>query len=82
MLNIKKVKNCGFLKNKIVSNLQSRAKFTITTGENIYSIFTMECLFSGARILIDKKFNKQVRFFKNKFIPINFNKINNTLNFR
>ena len=75
-LDIKKIKNYGFLKNKMVNKLQSRAKFTITTGENIYSIFTIECLSNGVKILIDKKHNKQIKFLKKRFILTDFNKIN------
>ena len=75
-LDIKKIKNYGFLKNKMVNKLQSRARFTITTGENIYSIFTVECLSNGVKILINKKYNKQIKFLKKKFILTDFNKIN------
>ena len=60
----------------MVNKLQSRAKFTITTGENIYSIFTIECLSNGVKILINKKYNKQINFLKKRFILTDFNKIN------
>ena len=75
-LNMKKIKNYGFLKNKVVNKLQARTRFTITTGENIYSIFTIECLSNGVKILIDSKFNKQISFFKERFILTDFNKTN------
>ena len=79
-LNMKNIKNYGFITNKIVNRLQARTRFTITTGENIYSIFTIECLSNGVKILIDSKFNKQIRFFKEQFILTDFNKKNKFLN--
>ena len=79
---MKKVKNYGFLKNKIVNKLQTRARFTITTGENIYSIFTIECLSNGVKILIDNKLNKQIKFFKERFILTDFNRTNKFLNYK
>tara|TARA_B100000787_G_scaffold71256_1_gene52375 strand:- start:4177 stop:5091 length:915 start_codon:yes stop_codon:yes gene_type:complete len=79
-LNVKNVKNYGFITNKAVNKLQARTRFTITTGENIYSIFTIECLSHGVKILIDSKFNKQIRFFRKMFILIDFNKKNKFLN--
>ena len=66
----------------MVNKLQSRAKFTITTGENIYSIFTIECLSNGVKILIDKKYNKQLNFLKKKFIITNFDKMSNFSKFK
>ena len=79
-LNInKKIKNYGYLKNNDVQKLQSFSKFTIASGENIYSIFTVECLLNDVKILIDKKHYNQTGFLKKKFVIINFNKINTFL---
>lgn len=79
-LNIdKKIKNYGYLKNNEVQKLQSLSKFTIASGENIYSIFTVECLLNDVKILIDKKQNNQTSFLKKQFVIINFDKINTFL---
>ena len=78
-LNIKNVKNYGYLKNNDVQKLQSLSKFTIVSGENIYSIFTVECLLNDVKVLIDKKHYNQTSFFKKKFVIINFDKINTFL---
>ena len=75
-LHIKNIKNLGFLKNKSIEKLQSRSKFTIASGENIYSLFTIECLANGIKILIDKEYKNQIKFYKSRFLVINFNKIN------
>jgi len=81
-LNIKGIKNHGYLKNKNVQKLQSRTKYTIASGENIYSIFTVECLSNGVKILIDKKYYNQINFLKKDFIITNFEKINKFLKFK
>tara|TARA_B100000767_G_C19765587_1_gene537333 strand:- start:1981 stop:2868 length:888 start_codon:yes stop_codon:yes gene_type:complete len=78
-LNIKNIKNHGYLKNKDVQKLQSRTKFTIASGENIYSIFTVECLTNGVKILIDKKYYNQAKFLKKEFIITNFKENKNVL---
>ena len=81
-LNIKKIKNCGFLDNNSIKKLQSRSRFTIASEENIYSIFTIECLSNDVKILIDKKYNKQLNFLKKKFIITNFDKMSNFSKFK
>ena len=79
-LNIKNIRNYGYLKNNDVQKLQSRSKFTVVSGENIYSIFTVECLLNDVKVLIDKKYYKQTSFLKEKFVIVNFNKINTFFN--
>ena len=81
-LNIKNIKNLGFLKNENIKKLQSRSRFTLAPGENIYSFFTIECLSNGVTILIDKKYKRQIKFFKNKFLTIDFDKLNEFSNFK
>ncbi len=81
-LEIKNIKNLGFLKNINIKKLQLRSKFTLASGENIYSFFTIECLSNGVTILIDKKYKKQIKFFKNKFLTIDFIKLNEFSNFK
>ena len=75
-LNIKNIKNLGFLQNNKIEKLQYRSKFTLASGENIYSLFTIECLANGVKILIDKKYNNQIKFYRKKFLIVDFNRIN------
>lgn len=75
-LNIKNIKNYGYLKNINVQRLQAQSKFTIASGENIYSIFTVECLLYNVKVLIEKKHYTQINFFKKNFLVTNFDKIN------
>ena len=74
-LNIKNIKNLGFLQNNSIKKLQCRSKFTLASGENIYSLFTIECLANGVKILIDKKYKNQIKFYKEKFLIVDFNKL-------
>ena len=69
-LNIKNIKNYGYLQNINVQKLQAHSKFTIASGENIYSIFTVECLLYDVKVLIEKKHYKQINFFFNKYKAI------------
>jgi len=75
-LNIKNIKNLGFLQNSNIGKLQCRSRFTLASGENIYSLFTIECLANGVKILIDKKYRNQIKFYKKKFLVVDFNKLN------
>lgn len=70
-LNIDGVKNLGYVKRLKLNNLQSKSKFTIVSNENIYSLFTLECIKNNVKVLIDSK--KDVKFFNRDFIKINDN---------
>ena len=70
------VKNFGFLNNRKVNYLQSQAKYTISSGENPYSFFNLECLFNDVKIIIEKGTKKKITFFKKNFIEIDFNSLN------
>ena len=74
-LDFPKVKNHGFLSNKKIINLQAKAKYSIFSSENIYTIFTLECITNNVLILIDKSNNYKLDFFKKSFIKINFNNL-------
>ena len=73
-LDIKSVKNLGYVSYRALNKIQSRSKFTIASSENIYSFFSLECLSNHNKVLVDQFLKKQVKHFKNKFIFINFNK--------
>ena len=66
-LNINKVKNLGYIKKKKLDNLQSRSKYSLITGENIYSLFVIECITNHVKIFIDKENMKKVKTLK-KFL--------------
>ena len=75
-LNIKKVKNFGYINKKKLNTLQSRSKYTLSSGENIYSLFVIECITNHVKILIDKKDMKKIKFFKKFFITLRKSSLN------
>lgn len=78
-LDIKNVKNHGLINNKSVKNLQKKSKYTIAYADNIYSIFVLECLSNNMKILVDRKYFKNITFEKKNFINVNYRKIPNFL---
>ena len=70
-LELNGVKNLGYIDKKRLNVLQSQSKYTFYSGENIYSFFILECISNHVKILIDKKYSKQINFFKKFFIFLN-----------
>ncbi len=70
-LNIKKVTNLGYINKKKLNFLQSRSKYSICSGENIYSLFVIECITNQVKILIDKEQIKKVKILRKFFISYN-----------
>ena len=71
-LKIRSITNHGFISRKKVSKLQSLAKYTIASGENLYSFFILECLSNNMKIIIDKKNTFNISFLRKKFLKIDF----------
>ena len=63
-INNSNIKNHGFLKRKKLIKLQRRAKYTIFSEENLYSIFTLECIENNVLVLIDKSNDSKLTFLK------------------
>lgn len=70
------VKNYGKISNKKVSNLQSISKYTIASGENLYSLFVLECLSNNVKVIIDKQRSNKIKFFRKNFIQLDYNSKN------
>ena len=64
-LELNGVKKFGIHRQKRLNVLQSQSKYTFYSGENIYSFFILECISNHVKILIDKKYSKQINFLKN-----------------
>ena len=71
-LNIPGTKNHGFITNKKIIKLQQRSKFTIFSGENLYSIFILECITNNVLVLINKTNHNKLTFFKKRFIKVDY----------
>ena len=74
-LNIHNVINYGHINNNELSKLQARAKYTIASNENIYSLFTLECIAQNVKILVNKSDKLKIKFYKDSFLKINFKNI-------
>lgn len=75
-LNLPFVKNCGFVSNNKMLNLQSFSKYTILSGENPYSFFILECLSNHVKIVVEKNMRKKFALSKKNFIELNYNSLN------
>ena len=74
-LNLESVENYGFLNLKKLNQLLSKTKFTIASGENIYSFFSIDCIRNHVIILIDKTQYTSNKNFDYMFKKINLKKI-------
>lgn len=73
---INRVKNLGKISNKKVNKLLAKTHYSISSGENDLSIFTLECINNKVKILTDSKFIIKHNQLKNNFIYINYSSIN------
>ena len=75
-LNLPFVRNCGFISNRKMLNLQSFSKYTIISGENPYSFFILECLSNHVKIVVEKKMRKKFALPRKNFIELNYDSLN------
>ena len=78
-LKIKGVKNFGYLSKKKLKEILIKSKYSISSGENIYSFFTIDCINNNVKVISNIKPNTDNRHFNNNIIYIknfNENKIN------
>lgn len=60
------------MNNNNINRLLSKTYFSIASEENIYSLFTIECINNGVKILVDYQQKSKIKFFKKNFIILNF----------
>ena len=81
-LDLKKVKNLGFISRNQINNLLKRSRFIVNSGENPYNIFTIDAFNNHSTIIYEEKFMNKIQFFnKNKLLFINFTKREEISNF-
>jgi hypothetical protein len=69
----KNLKNLNLVSKKKTNQLVHKSRFTFASPENIFSMFTLECLSLNTKIFYDKKQKVINKFFYTKnLIPINF----------
>ena len=66
-LDINGVKNLGYINNLKLKKLLSQTKFTISSGENVASFFSIECANSGVKIITNENIKQTNPIFK-KFL--------------
>jgi len=79
-LNIVGVKNLRIVNNKRVNALLSNTFFTISSNENPYTMFNLECINNNVKIITTKK-NNDIKYFKKAFLFLNKKKITTIKNF-
>jgi hypothetical protein len=81
-LNYPSIINHGYINNKFINKFLSRSRYTLASGENLYSVFTMECLNNNVKIIVKKKDKYKINFFKKEFIILDYEKIYNIINLK
>jgi len=76
-LNIPFVRNYGRIDNIKLINLLKKTKFSISSDENLYSLFFMECINNHVKVITDYSNFKKISHFKKNFVFINYKKIQN-----
>jgi hypothetical protein len=71
-LKIKKIINHGYINNTKVNFLLSQTHFSLSSKENPYTVFNVECLNNNVIIFADKSQKKIIKHFRKKFIFVNF----------
>lgn len=76
-LKITGLTNHGYIENHKVKQLLKKTKYSICSNENIFSLFTIECINSNTLVLADKNKFKTLEIpnnIKNKILHVNFEK--------
>ena len=47
----------------------------MASSENLYSLFTLECITNNVKILISKRDKSKIKYFNTSFLKINFNNL-------
>jgi hypothetical protein len=70
---IDKVHNLGKISNEKVNKLLRKTRYTISSGENALSIFTLECINNNVKVLTNSRTIFKYRNLKSNFIYVNYN---------
>ncbi len=70
-LNIYGIENLGFLSKKKLNILLEKTKFSLCSQENIYSLFTLDCINNNVKIILDYQKKKLINKYRENFIFVN-----------
>ena len=73
-LDIKGVKNLGFLNKKKLKLILKKSKYAILSGENIYSLFAVDCINHNVKIIVNKNFLPNENIMKKKYCQSKYEK--------
>ena len=59
-LKIKGLKNLGKINNSKVNSYLRKTVFSLASGENILSLFTLECVNNNVKVLVNKNFTQEI----------------------
>lgn len=74
-LDIKGVQNMGYIPNGKLIDMLARTKFTVSSNENVFSLFNIECINNNVKIILNKKYIPKNKFLIKKFIPLKNNQL-------
>ncbi len=69
---LKGVKNHGFISHNKVLNLLNDTKYSLTSTENLYSFFTIDCINNNVKVLVDNKKYRAIKYYKHCFVKYKF----------
>ena len=72
-VNINEVKNHGYITHEKVLKLLKKTRYSIVSNENVFSLFTIDCINNNVKLLIYDKNYTSVKFYKKYFIKYNMN---------
>ena len=64
------LKNLGYISNKKLIRLLERSKYTLSSNENIFSLFNIECINNNVKIYAEKKNIQKTKNLIKKFITL------------
>ena len=74
-LKLPHVVNHGYVSNKEINNLLSKTYYSLASNENIYGLFTLECINNHVKLIINIEDKFKIKYFKKNFIFLDFKKI-------
>jgi len=69
-LDLPNIQNIGYISNSKLNKLLARTKYTLSSNENILSLFNIECINNYVKIFAEKTHIPKEGFLKKNFIPL------------
>ena len=66
---------CDLATSSIYGEGWSRSKYSLCSGENIYSLFVLECITNHVKIFINREYMHNIKFLRKYFIAFDRSKL-------